>query len=193
MRYEEISYNTKKELSEALKKAMEKKPFQKITVSELIKECGLNRKTFYYHFDDIYALLKWTFEQEAIDIVKHFDLLVDYEKAINFVMDYIESNDYIINCAYDSIGRDELKRFFYADFKEIFGSIVDKAEKKMGKKLDEDYKEFIEYFYVEALSGILITWIRDREKRDRKLTTQYIVNTVGASISAIIKHSGKDV
>ena len=57
MKHEEISLNTKKALAEALKLAMKKKPFQKITVSELIEACHVNRKTFYYHFEDIYALL----------------------------------------------------------------------------------------------------------------------------------------
>ena len=93
MRHEEISLQTKKALAEALKRAMKQKPFQKITVSELIQDCQINRKTFYYHFDDIYALLKWMLEQEAIEVVKQFDLLVDYEEAIHFVMDYIEQND----------------------------------------------------------------------------------------------------
>lgn len=128
MKHEEISLNTKKALAGSLKSAMKKKPFQKITVSELIQDCDVNRKTFYYHFEDIYALLKWTFEQEAIEVVKHFDLLVDYEEAIHFIMDYVEANEYIINCAYDSIGRDELKRFFSADFLEIVASIINHTE-----------------------------------------------------------------
>ena len=50
--------------------------------------------------------------EEAIEVVKHFDLLVDYEDAIRFIMDYVDENDYIISCAYDAIGRDEMKRFF---------------------------------------------------------------------------------
>ena len=50
MKNEEISLQTKKALSQSLKKAMEKKPFSKITVSELIKDCNINRNTFYYHF-----------------------------------------------------------------------------------------------------------------------------------------------
>ena len=73
------------------------KPFSKITVSEIINTCKINRKTFYYHFEDIYALLKWTFEEEAIEVVKHFDLLADYEEAIRFVMKYVDENDYIIS------------------------------------------------------------------------------------------------
>ena len=58
MTHKEISLNTKKKLASALKQAMKKKPFGKIAVSELIKTCGINRNTFYYHFEDIYALLK---------------------------------------------------------------------------------------------------------------------------------------
>lgn len=29
-----------------------------IAVSEIVADCGVNRKTFYYHFDNIQALLK---------------------------------------------------------------------------------------------------------------------------------------
>lgn len=109
---------------------MRTKPLSKITVSEIVKDCGLNRKTFYYHFEDIYDLLKWMFEEEAVEVVKNFDLMEDYEKAIVFVMDYVEKNQYIINCAYDSMGRDGMKHFFYADFTELVTTIVEGAEKK---------------------------------------------------------------
>lgn len=124
MRQTEISQNTKKALAESLKKFMKKKPFSKITVSELVTDCNINRKTFYYHFEDIYDLLKWMFEEEAINVIKHFDLLIDYEEAITFVMDYVEQNDHIISCAYDSIGHEEMKRFFYTDFYGITSSII---------------------------------------------------------------------
>lgn len=112
MKHEVTSLNTKKTLAESLKKAMRTKPLSKITVSEIIKDCGVNRKTFYYHFEDIYALLKWMLEQEAIEVVKNFDLLVNPEEALAFVIDYVDANKHIINCAYDSMGRDEMKRFF---------------------------------------------------------------------------------
>ena len=111
MKYEVVSLNTKKMLSGALKNAMKSKSLSKITVSELIEACGVNRKTFYYHFQDIYDLLKWTLEQEAIEVVKKFDLLVNLDDAISFVIDYVEDNRHILSCAYDSMGRDELRRF----------------------------------------------------------------------------------
>ena len=97
MTHEETSLQTKKALCASLKKLMKEKPFSKITVSELIKECNLNRKTFYYHFEDIYSLLKWMLEQETFEILKQFDLLVDYRDAFDFVIDYVKGNSYFLN------------------------------------------------------------------------------------------------
>ena len=116
MRHEVTSLNTKKLIANSLKKAMKVKPLSKITVSELIRDCGINRNTFYYHFDDIYDLLHWMLENELIDKVKKFNLITDSKKVMNLIMDYLEENEHILNCAYDSIGRDEMKRFFYEDF-----------------------------------------------------------------------------
>lgn len=189
MKHEEISLNTKKALAESLKSAMRKKPFQKITVSELIQDCDVNRKTFYYHFENIYDLLKWTFEQETIEVVKRFGLLVDYEEAIHFVMDYVEENEYIINCACDSIGRDELKRFFSADFLEIVVSVIDYAEATSGKSLEKDYKDFLCHFYMEAIAGMLIDWIKNRDKKNREVVTQYIFTTIRKSLMAIVENT----
>ena len=149
----------------------------------------MNRKTFYYHFEDIYALLKWTFEQEAIEVVKHYDLMVDYEEAITFVMDYIEANEYIINCAYDSIGRDELKRFFYADFHDIVICFISQAEEMAGKHLQEEYKEFLISFYLEALTGTMIDWIKNRNKTDRQTSIDYIYITVQQTLASVINNS----
>lgn len=112
MTNEEMSLNTKKSLAAALKKAMENKKLSKITVSELITECNVNRKTFYYHFQNIYELLKWMMEEDALEVVKQFDMVVNTEEAFRFIMDYVEKNKHIINCAYDSMGHEELKRFF---------------------------------------------------------------------------------
>ena len=57
---------TKKVLAEGFKELMAKKPFEKITISDITDICGLNRQTFYYHFRDKYELLNWVFYNEAI-------------------------------------------------------------------------------------------------------------------------------
>ena len=111
MKNEEISTMTKKKLAESLKKLMKKKSLSKITISDIVKDCDVNRKTFYYHFIGIEELFKWMLEEEAVHVVKNFDVKKDHKEAILFVMDYIDNNQDILNCAYDSIGREGLKDF----------------------------------------------------------------------------------
>lgn len=189
MKHEVTSYQTKRLLADALKKAMKRKPFAKVTVSEIITACGVNRKTFYYHFENIYELLRWMFEEEAVDVVKKFDLSVDYEKAIRFVMDYVEENDYIISCAYHSIGREEMKRFLYADFIGVTSSVIDAEEARLGLSLDTDLKLFVAKFYTEALAGMLIDWAQEKDKRDKEKTIKYLVMIVGTTIESM-KNAG---
>ncbi len=61
-------------------------------------------------------ITKWMLEEEAVSVVKQFDLLVNYRETVLFVMSYVRENKHLLCCIYDSMGRDEMKRFFYADF-----------------------------------------------------------------------------
>ena len=65
-----VSEQTKRELAAALKEAMAQKPLDKITISELTNACSIRRQSFYYHFEDIYDLLRWMFEKEAISLLR---------------------------------------------------------------------------------------------------------------------------
>ena len=60
---------------------MKKKSLSKISISEIVKECQINRKTFYYHFEDIYDLLEWHLEQEVAQIIKSIHSPDDFETA----------------------------------------------------------------------------------------------------------------
>ena len=131
MTNEELSLKTKQSLAKALKNAMENKKLSKITVSELAAACNINRKTFYYHFQDIYTLLKWMLEQEAIEVVKNFDLIVNTEEAICFVMDYVDKNKHIINGVLDSMGYEEIKRFFYNDLFSVIYGVIEQGEAEL--------------------------------------------------------------
>lgn len=188
MRNEDISLRTKRKLADKLKELMKKKPFEKITVSELIRDCEINRKTFYYHFDDIYDLLKWTFEEEAIAVVKNYDLKSDSKEVINFVLDYCQENHFLLINACDSVGRDSFRCFFYNDFYDIGLSIISEAERTCGKSVDEGYRSFLCSFYVEAISGILYNWIKSNGNGfSRTEVVSYISSTISNSLKGIME------
>ena len=64
------SLQTKKSLAKSLKKLMRLTPLHKISVKDVVKDCNLNRQTFYYHFHDIYELVEWIYKTEAIESIK---------------------------------------------------------------------------------------------------------------------------
>ncbi|MGN1404187.1 MAG: TetR/AcrR family transcriptional regulator C-terminal domain-containing protein [Ruminococcus sp.] len=192
MKHEVTTFHTKRAMADSLKKFMEKKPLSKITVSEIVADCGVNRKTFYYHFEDVQALLKWMLEQEAVQVIKNYDLLLDYEDVINFIMDYVEQNKHILNCAYDSMGRDELKRFFYNDLDGMMVTVITRLEDILGIYLDADYKAFLCDFYTEALAGKIIALLKNKQPYDRQKLIAYVSVTLRASLPAVIKASHEE-
>lgn len=186
MKHAVTTLNTKRIFAASLKKFMEKKPLSKITVSEIVADCGVNRKTFYYHFEDIYSLLKWMLEEEAIEVVKQFDLLVDYREAVLFALKYVRENKHLLCCAYDSMGRDEMKRFFYADFVGITKDIIQNAEQKMGIHAEEQFKEFLTHFYTEAIAGLLIDEFTNQEGHDPEKAVEYISLVLKNSLPSVL-------
>ena len=76
---------------------------------------------------------------------------------------YVEANRHILNCAYDAMGRDELRRFFYTDFIEITLSLVEQAELHTGCQTDPEFKRFLAEFYTEALAGMLINLFKAKD------------------------------
>lgn len=55
---------TKRELAHELKKLLQSKTLEKISIGNICEQCGLNRKSFYYHFQDKYDLVNWIFYNE---------------------------------------------------------------------------------------------------------------------------------
>jgi len=191
MKHEITTFYTKKALADSLKKFMRSKPLSKISVSEIVADCGMNRKTFYYHFEDIYALIKWILEQEAIEVVKSFDLMIAPEEAIAFVIDYVNDNKHILCCAYDTMGREEMKRFFYADFQGVTESIINSVCDENAISIDQGFKEILISFYTEALVGMLIDYFKDKQKYNREDLIHHIVFIMKKSIPNILisKHN----
>ena len=68
---------TKRALAAAMKELMEQMPFSKISVSDIAEQCGMNRKSFYYHFKDKYDLVNWIFDMEYLAVFQPAGLCRD--------------------------------------------------------------------------------------------------------------------
>ena len=187
MRNEVNSFNTKLLLSNTLKELLKKKSFSELTVTEIIKISQVNRNTFYYHFEDIYDLLRWLLEQEAIDTVRGYDSIDDIDKAINFTLDYIEENRSFLKNIIFSVGEHDLKRFLSKDFTEIVENFIRLAEKDLDVKIEDNYRDFLSTYNTEAIAGILIKLIYSKENISREKINYYIQVTTSNCIIGSLK------
>ena len=187
------SLMTKQALADALKDLMTRKPFSRITVTDITKSCDFNRKTFYYHFADTISLLHWMLAREAVEVVKSYDLVGDMRAAMGFAVRYVRTNAHILNCAYDSLGREGIKSFLCSDFVSVVRSYIDAKEKELDLQVPDDYKNFLGRMYSEAIAGTLINLFTaeetgdgtadDAETNDEKII-DYLSSTIDAAIPA---------
>ena len=84
---------TKRALAAALKELMEQKPFSKINVAEICEKCGMNRKSFYYHFKDKYDLVNWIFDMDFAKVLEA------HEKKDYFTWPFLEA---LCECFYEN-------------------------------------------------------------------------------------------
>lgn len=191
MRSEVNSYNTKMLLANTLKDLLKKKSFSKVTVTEIITLSKVNRNTFYYHFEDIYDLLRWLLEQEAINIVKDYDSKDEIDMAINFTLSYIEKNRSFLKNILFSVGEKDLRRFFSKDFREIIGNFIKIDEEELGIKIDDQYRNVLTMYLTEAIAGLLIESLNKKYEISNAKITSYIkiisTNSIKASLMAYKK------
>ena len=106
-----LAPSTKLALANALKKLLQKKFLDDITVKELVEECEVNRQTFYYHFQDIYDLLRWFLEHETSEALRGADC---WQDALRAAFRYVQDNHLAIYHVYRSSGRDHLDCHFFS-------------------------------------------------------------------------------
>lgn len=157
-----VSEQTKLQLAAALKTLMVQKPIDKITISELTSLCNIRRQSFYYHFEDIYDLLRWMIENEAISLLKQQEGALLWKEGLLQLFRYLEENRAVYLCAQKSVGRDHIRRFFESDIYAIIHRTIEQLSENIGVRNNLDSfvdVELLTHFYVVALAGIVESWL----------------------------------
>jgi len=155
---EELSYRRKSQMAEALKKLMAQKSLQKITIQEIADGCGMNRYTFYYHFKDIYDLLAWMFQEQALSLIQKSDNCLTWQDGFQLFLRSVRENKEVFRCALDSLGQEALRQMFYQEVTHLMSLFLEEVKGK--HRVSEEYQSFLGDFYIAALSGTVMEWIR---------------------------------
>ena len=151
--------NTKLALANALKQLLQKKFLDDITVKEIVEDCEVNRQTFYYHFQDIYDLLRWFLKQETELTLQGTDT---WQDALMAAFRYIQENHVVIFHVFRSSGRDHLDCHFFTLSRSLCISLLKEASASL--TLSEKDSDFLIDFYMYAISGIMMGWLSNDMK-----------------------------
>ncbi len=151
---------TRRAISEALKALMLQKPLDKITIGEIMDACGMRRQHFYYYFTDIYDLLRWTFEEEALQLRREQSGDLPWQEGLLQLFHYIADHRAICLCALDSLGREYLKQLFETDISGIVRRTVDRLARENGFPENAAMEDTAVRFLSLALAGVMESWLR---------------------------------
>jgi probable dihydroxyacetone kinase regulator len=155
---------TKKMLADSLKKLMVLKPLNRISIREIVEDCGVNRQTFYYHFHDIYDLLEWMLTEETSALLSQTNRPVSLLGGVLQILKYIQQNEDICRCAFQSMGHKHLKKFFYEGIYSIILSGVNECARDLN--VSENHRKFIAHFYTVSFTGFIENWLQEGLQED---------------------------
>lgn len=153
-----MSQMTKRALAQSLKKLMNTTPLSKITVNDIVFDCGVTRRTFYYHFQDVYNLLEWIFKNEVANVMAENKTSTTWQQGFLRIFLYLGENRKMVLNTYNSIGRDQLETHLYRAVYILVLDVVN--EITLGMEVSEKRKEFVVNFYKVSLVGLLLEWIK---------------------------------
>jgi probable dihydroxyacetone kinase regulator len=165
---------TKKAIASGMKELTRKKSFDKITVSDITQACGLNRQTFYYHFQDKFELVDWIYYNETISII--YNLNYDnWDSRILEMLTKIKAEDYFyMNTLKASVGN-EFREYLFRVTVEFFCDLIGRVAENTN--MGEEEIRFIAEFYAFGIVGVIISWAQ----KGMKETPEYITEQLKKS------------
>lgn len=152
-----VTYLTQKALAESLKKLLNRKTLNKITVSDITNDCGVNRQTFYYHFHDVYELVDWIFAEEMKRYAQEGFTPDNWRDVMTQLMDnFLEERHFIIN-VYNSLNRKELEKYMRVFVKPAVTDIVNEIARNYDVSAEDI--DFLTSTLTASLTGIVAEWI----------------------------------
>ena len=153
---------TKRAIVDALKELTQTKTFDKISVKDISLQCGINRQTFYYHFEDKFILLKWIYEH---------DLFENYMKDVSFDNWTIRLEELLTAMTkekafyFNTINHTEnyIQEYLLVQTQDIFKQAInvidESANAGESKTVSAEQRDFIARFFAYGSCGILIEWV----------------------------------
>ena len=165
-------FNTAIRFDKALLSLLEKKSFEYITISEICDRAGVNRSTFYLHYENVNDLLKESiqyvvddfcssFPEDTKDIASQFqtcnlqELCFINTKYLYPYLSYIKKNQ----CIFKTIISQPTILGSEVIYKRIYNNIFNPILERFDYPIDE--RNYVMMFYLNGITAIIAEWLKE--------------------------------
>lgn len=180
-----MANTTKRMLSMSLKKLLSKTTLDNITIQDITDDAEVSRKTFYYHFQDIYDLLDWTLQEDARHLVADKINLNNWEESIAALFVYMQENRLLVLNAFHSLERDTLEHEIFKLLSPLLHRIFSTQEGF--DRLSEADQDFIVSVYGLGITGLLLRWIGTNMMTPPEPLIRQLYRLMGGSLEGIVQ------
>ena len=182
-------YNTALLMNQALVELLNKKDYEFITVKEICERAGVNRSTFYLHYETINDLLEETIDNIDKKFVTYFsenanvffekiksasteNLLLITPEYLTPYLTYIKDNRIIHQVA--------VKHSRIMNSIEKFNSLNEKVFKPIfkGFNIDDKTEHYMISYYLNGITAIINEWIKSGCKDSIEYIEKIIITCV---------------
>lgn len=174
-------FHTAVKMNMALISLLEKKEFAYITVSEICRAAGVNRSTFYLHYETVGDLLEETTRYLLDDFIAYFPVDSQAEVArlqdcdltqLNFITDeylhpylrYIRDHRRVFAVALSNIGHFGFEGVYKRLYTHIFEPILARFHYPV------EHRPYVMLFYMNGVNAVVTEWL----KNDCRLTIEEV-------------------
>lgn len=148
---------TKKAIRNSFIKLLNEKPLSQISVRDIVDDCGVNRNTFYYYFQDIPQLLESIVNEDVQRIIREHPTIGSMEECLDAMIGFALENRKAVMHIYHSVNRDIYEQYQWRVCTHTVSTYVDGI--LSGHTVSPPDRELI-IDYLRCVSfGLLIGWL----------------------------------
>ncbi|WP_343208599.1 TetR/AcrR family transcriptional regulator C-terminal domain-containing protein [Anaerolentibacter hominis] len=164
---------------QAVKTLMRKRPIDRLSISDITRECGLSRNTLYYHFRDKYEIVEWIFEQEIKPVIKPLLTEDTWVESLAVLTDRMKEDQDFYTNAVKNTGANSFVELLTRLYKEF---LMETAQQNAAGIMDTRQQELAARFYSHGIIGMLTDWVAFGMKQDVREANQVIAAAIGNNI-----------
>ncbi len=182
-----MSNFTERAIKETLIKLLNDRPLSQITVKDIVEECGINRNSFYYHFQDLPSLVEEIITEEAENIIKEYPSVDSIEDCLKAGVQFAVKNRKAVLHIYNSSNRDLYEQHMWRVCQHVVSRYIDTAVG--GRQLRDNDKKILIRYYKCMCFGQVMEWLDGGMKEDIMSSFSRICELKKGMLEEIINRS----